>query len=243
MANFLLRVPNVTFAASFVQTAPYGASVEDVKPGPNDLPEDYPPPDEVYLIYLTQNTRNLSWIARHMKAPADADPNVTAANLFNLAKANATTPFRVGQAFVNLIWTKPCYLYLVLDSDAANFIDSDNPEFDPILFFQTKPVLGAAGSNSYDPNYSFYNGILLTVAGRSAFRCINYLKDENGYDLHYPQVRSYGFEIRFEAKVDGGPSRPCYIEPDGQNQGPPASDMPMVTLELREDRERFSEAA
>lgn len=226
MAIPLRTLPQVTVhledaALSFL---PHGARVKDRKPAVGDDPRDWGNPTHVYLIYITQNTNN-KWIARHMYATTGSNHLATATTLFEAAKRNEmNNPPRVGNNFVDLIWNEPCYLYLVLDLDGAHFIDDDAPEFDPIQFYDEKPILniGPAIYRTYDANRSFYNGEFDTISGRSVFRCINYFKDDSGNEITFPQVRFYGFKIMFNAPYVDGTVRPHDIDPDGQNQGPPA---------------------
>jgi hypothetical protein len=239
MATLLRTAPTVNIGTleQVVPFVSYGARIYDKKPEiGHDNPADWPNPQLVYLIYISQSTTN-KWIARHMYGPAGSDPDITATTLFDAAKRDEMTkPPRDGSSFVDLVWRAPCYLYFVLDLDLdpdhAGFIEDDAPELDPIQFYDRKPILtpGPAVYHPYDANRSFYNGVVIKIAGKSAFRCINYLKDENGRQLQFPQVRYYGFKILFHAPYDDGTVRPHDIDPDGQNQGPPA-DPP---LELRE---------
>lgn len=223
----LLRVPQVkpgVERALPASATPHGARVMDIKPAPGDNPGDYPNPTNVFLIYITQVAVN-RWAARHMYSQVILTPENTAEILFNVAKIDDTSsPFRVGNSFINLVWNEPCYLYLVLDLDHADFEAPNAPEHDPIRFLVSKPILGSnpVVYQNYDANHSFYNGTITEVGGQSAFRCINYFKDENGNNLQYPQVRFYGFEIRFVVTYEDGTKRPHDIDPDGQNQGPPS---------------------
>ena len=219
MADSLQQTPYFAARRQTLAATSHGARVMEPNPG------GYPPPDHIYLIYLTQDAVH-GWIVRHMFAPTDGNVDARAELLFDLAKANSAT-FRVGYNFVDLKWEGPCYLYLVLDLDESEFIQDGVPDNDPIQFRARKPILGSnpVVYNNYDANYSFYDGEFKDIRNRKAFRCVNYFKDETGDDIEYPQVRFYGFEIRFLAPYHiPGMSivlkRPHDIDPDGQNQGP-----------------------
>ncbi len=223
--------PQVKVRQNFLGPLSHGHRVMEPNPG------NYPAPDYVFLIYITQNAAN-KWIARHMYAPKGGNLETTVDNLYDLAKADdQTTPYRVGDALVDLVWKKPCYIYMVLDLDDTEFIDDGAPEHEPIQFHARKPVLGSSPVvyREYDPNYAFYDGYFTNVRTRSAFRCGNYLTDETGNELKYPRKRVYGFEIRYSAPWQGGPNRPHDIDPDGENQGPPRAPVELETRNLLDE--------
>ncbi|MBV9884275.1 MAG: hypothetical protein JO276_14795 [Sphingomonadaceae bacterium] len=144
--------------------------------------------------------------------------DVTAQMLLGAARGG-DTQYDDGYNFTGIIWYAPCYLYVVMDKPNCSFIDNKPVEdFDPIHFHESKPLLTGTGSMHFDENRAFYEGLILNSAqfGANAFRCINYFTSENGNTIRHPQLRTYGFEIRYRntASLDT-------IDPDGQNQGPP----------------------
>jgi hypothetical protein len=216
MSDFLARVPLVRTSEDFVARAPHGHRVTDPRPASGE----YEDPQYVYLIYMTQEADH-GWIARHMYFPKGNDPDVTAANLFAQARAGDKSN-QVGENLIGLKWKEPCIVYLVLDLDDTTFIDQDAPEFDPLFFVDEKPILGSnpVVYARYDENHAFFEGNVITISGRSAFRCTNYLTDEGGNQIIHPKARYYGLEIRYLAPWNAT-RRPHVIDPDGQNQGPP----------------------
>jgi hypothetical protein len=218
MTDFLFQPPTVNVRERFLSARSHGRRVMEPNPG------GYPPPDHVFLIYMSQNAAHRP-IARHMYAPKGTDLDTTVNMLFDLAEADDTTsPYRVGNSYLNLIWKEPCYLYLVLDVADTKFIDDEFPEHDPIQFHDKKPIRGSDPRvyRHFDENHAFFDGVIGEVRGRSAFRCVNYLTDESGNPLRYPKKRFYGFEIRFLVTYDDGTELPHDVDPDGENQGPPS---------------------
>lgn len=219
MSDFL-RVPMIRVGEQFLSPSPHGARTRESKPAGGDDPNDYPDPDYVYVVYL-KPLSDSDWMSWHLYSRIAVNADATAADLLNQAQNNDSTN-KIGENLVDLVWKKPCFLYLILDSDSADFIDDEFPEHDPLFFVARKPVLGSNPAEylEYDENASFYNGTVLPVGGRSAFRCVNYMKDENGNDIKFPKQRFYGFEIRYLSPI-GNNRVVQVIDPDGQNQGPP----------------------
>jgi hypothetical protein len=235
MNDMFQRVPAVRVITeeSAVPFIPHGPRVFAGNPSTNGgggSTTVFAAPTHVFLIYIKELQPG-HWIARHMLERNASNVATSAANLFDLAKNNVATPYKVGENLARLIWDSPCYLYLVIDMDNHDFIESTFPELDPIQFHGMKPILDSnpPRSRHFDPNHAFYDGELVPLGGRTAFRCINYLTDEFGKPLKYPQVRTYGFELCFKAPWPTGP-RPHKIDPDGQNQGPPSFAADMVTV-------------
>lgn len=179
-------------------------------------------PTELFLAQIVNESG--TWRATHMRMKQVTDPDTSAKELLDEARSKGkTSQYYCGSDLVGLKWDTPCYLQLVLDFDKSEFmLDEERPDLDPIQFRRRKPVLeGRPLYKYYDPNHSFFDGEIADVLGRSGFRCVNYLTDESGNELQYPQSRVYGFEIRYIAEWRDGSRKPHDIDPDGQNQGPP----------------------
>jgi hypothetical protein len=223
MMSSLNRNPIVTVhsGVDFRPAVSHGSRAVDGKP------TNYPNPNSNFLVYLVYISAKAvdDWYAHHVSSKVMGTPDATAATLFKSARDEGkSSPYWKGENLVDLTWTYPCYLYIVFDLDNAKFIDDPSvPEFDPIQFHASKPVYGSnpVQYRNYDANHSFYDGKVITIEGRSAFRCVNHFRDEYGRELKAPQVRFYGYEIRFVAKWGTSNPRPHDIDPDGQNQGPP----------------------
>jgi hypothetical protein len=183
----------------------------------------YQDPNNIYLIRIVHTSED-SFSALHMYQEGVINSTSAAENLLDEARTNGTSSrYWVGSDLLNLLWEADTFLYFVLDfPDSRFYIHPDQPETDPIQFFRRKPVIPPPPTHRYfDPNRSFYDGIVTTLLNQSTFRCINYLRDDFGYELKFPQRRVYGFEIRYLMRWQGGQEKLHGIDPDGQNQGPP----------------------
>lgn len=203
--------------ANFVAPTSHGARIYE------DPPSNYPDPTRIYMLYFSvridanNDPYNVIW---HFSQPTGgANPDTVAGALLQMAKANDFT-FKVGQDLVDIHWNEATFIYVVFHRANHAFIDDpDQEQYDPIHFHDSKPVVSNLAVLSFDKNSSFYKGVILAdaVLGSPAFRCINYMKDEDGKDLKHPRLRTYGFVICYS---DSGV--PHIVDPDGQNQGPPA---------------------
>jgi hypothetical protein len=208
----------------FSKPTGHGDSIRDPKMGQ----PGYDPPDYLYLVYLSfDGVSNL--IVRQLVKEIRSSIKDSEEELFQEARDDTNIEAR---NFEDLVWDYPCYITFVIDSEDWAFYWRNNPNHDPIVFLKEKALRNnTPPPPPYDENYSFYDAVHTYVEDRDgkrhdAIRFVNYLRDQNG-PLQTPQdVRYYCFEIYLEAPF-ARPMRPVnritiLIDPDGQNQGPPA---------------------
>lgn len=214
MPTPLFIMPQTWAEQEFAFTPTHGARAYD--PRPVNLPAK--DPEDVYLIYLSVRGLGLHRRQYRTKRSGSTADNV-AKDLFNKAANNDNT-YEVGKDLLGIIWKQPCHLYIVVHITNCQFSNTPNdPKHDPLHFHASKRIPGTSATLYFDKNAAFYEGTILpnNVLGIPAFRCINHLTDEDGDPLWHPRLRTYGFEIRY--LTPGGLE---IVDPDGQNQGPPA---------------------
>lgn len=214
MPTVLFIPPETLSAAQAVFNPSFGARA--FEPRPAGVPAKNP--QDVYMLYLSVRDTGLFRRQYRRKRGASA-ANSIAKDLYDLAVQNDST-YEVGQNLVKIEWSEPCHLYIVLDIDGCSFVDdTSNEDYDPLHFHESKAIGGTGSTVYFDRNASFYEGRILpdNVVGAPTYYCINHFTDEHGKPLWHPRLRTYGFEIRYET-----PSGRDVVDPDGQNQGPPA---------------------
>jgi hypothetical protein len=197
------------------------------------------PPSAAYLVYIKLETGgNLT--VRHMfrKSLIDGSVKATEKMLFAGARMGGSRD-QVGKEFETMEFSMPCYFTVVLDNDNWDFYFPDpgvepapgDEAQDPIVFIERKTTLVERLNQpalrqvaTYDPNRSFYDAEEVLVDGRSAVRCINFLRDAEGNPLGKGETQDLGFEILVRIPFSLSPSQDrkivVVIDPDGQNQGP-----------------------
>lgn len=197
------------------------------------------PPSAAYLVYIKlEASGNLT--VRHMFRNSLVDGSVKATENMLFAGARAgDSPDQVGKDFETMKFSKPCYFTVVLDNDNWDFYFPDpgvepapgDEAQDPIVFIGKKTTLverldqpAMRQVATYDENKSFYDAEEVLVGGRSAVRCINFLRDAKGKPLGKRETQNLGFEILVRIPFSLSPSQDrkivVVIDPDGQNQGP-----------------------
>jgi hypothetical protein len=185
-------------------------------------------PNRLYLVYLCFDAQG-KLIVRQLKAEfqAQSDLGQTEVDLFNsAASGNAAN-----QNFEDMKWWRSTYLTFVIHNPGWSFYwRDDDRRHNPIRFLRRKDAIEHP-TDLYQDNHCFFDALkpfeLDDGNGElhSAFRCINYVVDENGFPLQKKQVHRYCFQIYLEAPflLNGREEKiTMLIDPDGQNQGPPA---------------------
>lgn len=216
----------------FIETAPviisgYGESVREYKPES----QTYPTPTALSLIYITlgyvedptENQDKLEFIVRHMYMDKYTDLDKAEQTLFDIAKAGQPHSYWVGKDFIDLKWSEPCFVTVVLDCHNHEFYWNIQPGHDPIVFVQQRIIDNGRPHppEPYSKNYSFYNAIPRLIRGRSAVRCVNFLKaDQAGTDLKKGESQYFCIHFNMLVTYASGVKHGHIIDPDGQNQGP-----------------------
>lgn len=233
-----LRDRNHRFVGSeyLSDATPYGDSVRLHK---LYTPGFEVPPSAVYLVYIKLEAGD-NLTVRHMFRESLIDGSVKATEKALFAGARSgSSPDQVGKDFETMEFKKPCYFTVVLDNDNWDFYFPDpgteprpgEEAQDPIVFIGSKTTLVERPNQpalrqveTYDPNKSFYDAEEILVDGRSAVRCINFLRDSEGKPLGSRKTQDLGFEILVRIPFSLSPSQDrkivVVIDPDGQNQGP-----------------------
>jgi hypothetical protein len=200
-----------TFKALDLAAAPgnYGDLITDAK--------GWPAPANHYLVCVRESAGVPD--IRRIYDYGIADIAVSERQLFAAVQGPKGHPGYLGPGFKNMLWQFPCYITFVIDNDDWRFNWNMNS---PITFVDD----GASA-----PNHAFYNAVQVKVpvydqtgthvADRDAVRCMNFVTDENGDILVHPAFLRYKMDLNLLQPDGHGGYIPVYIDPDGQNQGPP----------------------
>lgn len=191
---------------------------------------NYRQPKDVYLVYIGLDKNN-QLAVRHM-FQSGIDPNdieTIEATLVGYAKLpNSPRPFQIGKDFDSIDFRRRAYFTVVVDGPQWGFYypipdevePIKNEVHDPIVFIERKTLSGLRKAK----NYSFYNAVLVTPDNCNGVRCINFFTDRDGRFLTRPTYYSFEIYLRipFSETRAVGRHITVIIDPDGQNQGPPA---------------------
>jgi hypothetical protein len=175
-------------------------------------------PHCIYFIYVGLDDFKLEDVKHYFydNGPtplSSADAQARVEQLASNASLNDSVPPQHGYGFKNMVWRRRSYLAFVID----------HPEY------RTWPGR-AIEFNDKDgalPNHTFFHGRGFDVSvsrpggsieQRSAFMCINYMRDASGAPLPPTSRERFSFALLLKA---GNMTEPWKYDPGGTNQGPP----------------------
>jgi hypothetical protein len=174
-------------------------------------------PHCIYFIYVGLDNFKLEDVKHYFydNGPTPlsfADAQARVEQLASNASMNDSVPPQHGYGFKNMIWRRRSYLAFVIDH--------------PV--YTTWPGKAIEFNDKEDAvrNHTFFNGRGFDVSvnkpggtvQRSAFMCINYMRDESGKPLPSDKKERFSFALLLKA---GDMNEPWKYDPGGTNQGPP----------------------
>lgn len=197
----------------------------------------YVRPPYLFMVYITAPNGVLN--VKYKEGAIDASDPESGEEAFldNIINhgGGTTNPFDL------IEFDRPTYFTIVIGQPGWDFYypDPENndpawPEsHDPIIFLEEKSSIRDTGNGqwvreyrSFNKNRAFYNSEQITVLGRPAFRCINYItKNKDGDMLEPGKLQRFSFNIFLRVPIslqDPSDTRmiTLILDPDGQNQGP-----------------------
>jgi hypothetical protein len=175
-------------------------------------------PHCIYFIYVGLDKFQLEDVKHYFydNGPtplSSAEAQARVEQLASNASINDSVPPQHGYGFKNMIWRRRSYLAFVIDHPVYTTWPGKAIEFN--------------GKDGALRNHTFFNGRGFNVSvkrpggiteQRSAFMCINYMRNASGDPLPADRPEKFSFALLLRA---GNMNEPWKYDPGGTNQGPP----------------------